>query len=125
MPLVFALSCALALAAGIASMAAILVPVILDESLQATFLSAGGYFLASMAVSSVAMYLVFVVSLLLLTPLVRGRSAVGWIPPSQCKTLGSWITFDWNFLGSPDEKGQRRQTGLRFLGFEVAWHGSR
>ena len=46
--------------------------------------------------------------------LVRGRSAVSWVRPSECISLGSWVEHRWRFAG---------HTGERSFGFEFALTG--
>ena len=68
-----------------------------------------------------ALAVLFLVDALALTALVllyRGRSALGWVRPSECAGLGSWLAYEWRFFSTGG-----LQEGRRILGLELAVNG--
>lgn len=77
---------------------------------------------ALLLVVSMGAIAVFIVarllSLALLTFLVRGTVALEWARPSECVSFDSWLMCSWNFAGR-----NGRQEGLRVFGLGIALQG--
>ena len=68
--------------------------------------------------AGLAMHTAQVVALAVMVLIARGPGCISWQSPSRCRSLTSWILFDWDFFSNTG-----RQTGMRFLGLEVATAG--
>lgn len=49
----------------------------------------------------------------------RGQGYVRWVPLSDCRSVGAWLSHDWRFFS----RGAL-QDGTRCLGFEFAYAGT-
>lgn len=44
----------------------------------------------------------------------RGPKAIGWVAPTKCRSLFTWLTWSWRY---------GYEEGLRFCGLEIAIRG--